>query len=282
MSTPFQPFGDGAPLCIAYGLGVDSTAVLVGLHQRGIRPDVITFADTGGEWPETYAYLPVINAWLRSVGFPEVVVVRKDCSGHGRYDTLEGNCLANETLPGLAFGGKSCSIKWKAVVQDAYRKTLPFIKAAWAKGIRARVAIGYDAGPKDSKRSAIAEDTKYTYWYPLRDWGWDREECMRQIAAAGLPVPRKSACFFCPSLKPAELTELVEKHPDLADRIIAIEAAAKPKLTAIQGLWRNGCKGTRGAEARPGSMTVFIEALRAKRALPVLQTTPQACGGCEA
>ena len=34
---------------VAYGLGVDSTAMLIGLAQRGIRPDLILFADVGGE-----------------------------------------------------------------------------------------------------------------------------------------------------------------------------------------------------------------------------------------
>lgn len=53
---------EAQPLVVAYGMGVDSTAVLVGLQQRGIRPDLILFADTGDEKPATYAYLPVINA----------------------------------------------------------------------------------------------------------------------------------------------------------------------------------------------------------------------------
>jgi len=64
------------PIVVSYGLGWDSTAVLVGLQQRGIRPDDILFADTGSEKEETYDYLFKINAWLRSVCFPEVTVVR--------------------------------------------------------------------------------------------------------------------------------------------------------------------------------------------------------------
>lgn len=50
--------------------------MLIMLAQRGIRPDLILFADTGGEKPETYAYMPVIQDYLASVGFPEVVTVR--------------------------------------------------------------------------------------------------------------------------------------------------------------------------------------------------------------
>ena len=41
-------------------------------------------------------------------------------------------------------------------------------------------------------------------------------------------------------------------------RIVIMEARAKPRLTKIEGLWRNGCKGTRGGEKKPGSMTQFI------------------------
>jgi hypothetical protein len=25
----------------------------------------------------------------------------------------------------------------------------------------------------------------YDYWYPLQDWGWDRERCELEIVAAG-------------------------------------------------------------------------------------------------
>lgn len=107
------------PLCICYGAGVDSTAMLVGLHQRGIRPDLISFADTGVEKPETYQYIPIIRQWLRDVGFPELVVVRYT-PPKADYDSLYGNCISNETLPSLAFGRKSCSLKWKKAPQDAW------------------------------------------------------------------------------------------------------------------------------------------------------------------
>lgn len=49
------------PLIVAYGLGVDSTAMLVEFVKRGIRPDLILFADTGGEKPVTHQYGSVID-----------------------------------------------------------------------------------------------------------------------------------------------------------------------------------------------------------------------------
>jgi 3'-phosphoadenosine 5'-phosphosulfate sulfotransferase (PAPS reductase)/FAD synthetase len=47
---------DRAPLAVAYGAGVDSTALLVGFVRRGVRPAYILFADTGGEKEETLAF----------------------------------------------------------------------------------------------------------------------------------------------------------------------------------------------------------------------------------
>ena len=41
---------------VSYGGGVNSTALLVGLHQHRIPVDLILFADTGAEHPHTYAY----------------------------------------------------------------------------------------------------------------------------------------------------------------------------------------------------------------------------------
>ena len=43
-----RPWPD-CPLIVAYGVGVDSTAMLIEFAFRGIRPDHILFADTGGE-----------------------------------------------------------------------------------------------------------------------------------------------------------------------------------------------------------------------------------------
>jgi 3'-phosphoadenosine 5'-phosphosulfate sulfotransferase (PAPS reductase)/FAD synthetase len=109
VTTPSTTAGypwPGCPLVVAYGLGVDSTAMLIEFAYRGIRPDLILFADTGGEKPETYAYLPVIQDYLAHVGFPAVVTVRY-VPTRAVYDTLEEQCLHTGTLPSLAYGGKS-------------------------------------------------------------------------------------------------------------------------------------------------------------------------------
>ncbi|HVX00145.1 MAG TPA: hypothetical protein VHA52_06910 [Candidatus Babeliaceae bacterium] len=221
------------PIIVAYGLGVDSTAALVEMHKRGIRPDAILFADTGDEKQETYDYLPVVNAWLQSVGFPQVTVVRYqpvNFKNWPPYATLGENCLTNGTLPSLAFGFKSCSLKWKVVPQNKWADAWPMAVDCWRSGGRVKKMIGYDASPKDKKRYAHSqglEDDKYEYWYPLIEWNMDREACKRAILATGLPVPPKSACKFCPATQPEELKQY---RKDYLRYIVIMEARAKPRL----------------------------------------------------
>lgn len=245
------------PLVVSYGVGVDSTALLVAMYRRGIRPDAILFADTGdgnAEKPETYAYLPIIGAWLAQVGFPPITTVRYQPT-RAPYSTLEGKCLANETLPSLAFGKHSCSIVFKIEPQHKYLKTWKPAIDAWAAGFKVIKAIGYDNGEQDCRRRAKADRAvakkaaaghsdarRYEYWYALQEWGIDRIQCLELIESAGLPVPMKSACWFCPASKKSEIIWLRDTHRRLFDRAVAMEKGARDGrhgLDTVKGLGRN-------------------------------------------
>jgi hypothetical protein len=252
-----------APLVVAYGVGVDSTALLVGLVRRGIRPDLILYASMP-EKHGTDAYLPVMNAYLREHGFPEVTVVSyvpKRFKHWPPYYSLEENCLTNGTLPSKAFGFGSCSMKWKAAPQHRFLKSWQPAIDCWKSGGKVRKAIGYDCSSRDKQRRATSDkcaastykdvnSAAYDYWYPLQDWGWDRERCELEIVAAGLPVPQKSSCFFCPAMKTHEVDALPKQQ---LVRIVLMEARALPRLQNVEGLWRTSTK------KRPGSMTQYIK-----------------------
>lgn len=93
---------------------------------------------------------------------------------------------------------------------------------------------GYNL-PEDvlrQKESAVGK-------YPLMEWGWSRKDCIQAIRDAGLPLPGKSSCFFCPSMKRWEIRTLYHRYPDLLRRALAIEDAAMPNLTSVRGLGRN-------------------------------------------
>ena len=226
---------------ISYGGGVDSTAMLVGLYQRGVPVDLILFADTGGELPETYAYLPVMDQWLTARGMPGITVVEyRDMNG-ARL-TLEQECLRSGTLPSIAYGYKRCSLKHKIAPQDKFCNNYPPCREVWAKGEKVVKFIGYDVGEERRRDHALVydiQDTKYRKEYPLIDWGWEREDCLAAIRDAGLPLPGKSSCFFCPAMKHREIRTLYHRHRELYDRAIAIEDNALLNLISVKGLGRS-------------------------------------------
>ena len=225
------------PLVVSYGGGVNSAAMLVGMAERGIRPDLILFADTGGERPETYAYIEGMNAWLEGKQFPGIVTVSVADNPDAVSKTLEQQCLRLGYLPSIAYGFKACSQRWKGDPMEKYVNNWPFATSAWGAGASVIRAIGYDAG--EPNRGKLHSDIRHTWWFPLREWGWARRECVEAIKRAGLDVPRKSACFFCPSSKKHEILDLKRQHPDLFDRAVAIERNATKNSTSLKGLGRD-------------------------------------------
>ena len=220
---------DNLPLVIAYGGGLNSTAMLCGFRELGISPSLILFADTGGETPGTYAHTlsmkVVAKEWWPNTPFK---VVKK--TFEGEFEGLEGECIRGKKLPALAYGRKACSQKYKIEPQTRYLK-----KWMDENGVKSvRRAIGYDA--KESHRAIHieAENLKKgrsaINWFPLIDWQWRREECAEAIervgASVGLKPPGKSACFFCPAMKRGEILRLKRNHPDLFKRALEIEANA--------------------------------------------------------
>jgi len=220
------------PIAVAYGGGVNSTAMLVEMRRRDIVPDLILFADTGGELPETYDAIKTVSAWCVSHGFPAVVTVQK--TYQGRHETLEENCRRMNMLPSIAYGFKSCSLKHKVEPQDKFCNSFAAFVEHWKSGGMVPKFIGYDAG--ESRRAKIQSDAKYSYRYPLIEWGLFREDCVGICEAEGLPVS-KSACFFCPSSKKREVLELSENHPVLFARAIEMERNAE--LITVKGLGRS-------------------------------------------
>ena len=249
------------PLGVSYGMGVDSTAMLVEMVKRGVRPDVIQFADTGAELPDDLR-LPAGDQRVSQVTqLPRGDRRAKNVEVRRPLRELPRQRDASRPWPS---GRRAASLKWKVDPMNAWMNKWAPAKACWKAGFKVIKAIGYDGGARDKQRfcqSAESEakraaagkgDKKYTYWYPLIEWGIDREACVATIEAAGLRVPIKSACFFCPARKPAEILELKVEHPQLFQLAVKLETTArdgKHGLKITKGLGRNWAWGERFADA---------------------------------
>ena len=241
--TPARDFG-ADPIVVAYGMGVDSTAMLIGLRDRRVPIDLTMFADTGSENPETMAYLSIIQKWLAAQNMPPVTVIKRH-SPRACNMSLHAECLRKRGLPSLAYGGHSCSLKWKVDPQWSFTKRhfgWNGRAQTWPHGPSITKLIGYDAGPGDARRIRNATGKwppGHCYRYPLTEWGWTRERCEEVILGEGLPLPMKSACWMCPASKKPEVDWLAQEHPELAATAIAMERLAHERgLTTTRGLGR--------------------------------------------
>lgn len=215
-------------IIVSYGGGTNSTALLIECVKRGIKVDLILFADTGGERPDTYAYIDMFSDWLEKHNFPEITKVSGSV-------TLEQDCLTRHALPSLAYGFKTCSQRFKQRPQNTYLNGYMQCKEVWADGKQVIKFIGFDAD--EPHRARDFTDEKYIVEYPLIEWDMGREECIQTIKDAGLCLPGKSSCFFCPASKISEIRALKARYPELAERAIKMEENAE--LTSVKGLGRN-------------------------------------------
>lgn len=219
------------------GMGVNTVAYIIECTKAGIIFHNILFADPGKENPLTYAYIPILNKWLSNHGQPEITIVR-NVNKDGIFVGLYQDCLNQKMLPSIAYGFKSCSQKWKKAPQDKFLNNWLPAKKVWENGGVVLKYLGYDAD-ESHRTNKIYDDKKYKYVYKLVELDMGRFECVQVIIDAGLPLPPKSSCTFCPSMKPWEIIELYESQRKEFYDAIVMERNAEPNLTTVIGLGRD-------------------------------------------
>ena len=223
---------------VSYGVGVDSLALILALRAAGIVPRLLLFANFSNEKKVTYTHLEDVQGLLDQWGWPPITEVRYRPGPAVGYADLAGNCIANFTMPSLAFGFKGCSAKWKGHAMDTFlsgiskgpnkRPPHPLFLACRASGTRLMRVIGYDASGADVDRAGRVQqvdDGRFEFCYPLQLIGWARRDCIDAIVRALGPdmVPVKSACFFCPGSKQWEVCHLAATDPDQLEIALFIE-----------------------------------------------------------
>jgi hypothetical protein len=235
MPTPSSSLYQEIPIDLLAVLcgGGRNSAMIIGMYEKGIMPDIITFADTGGEKTETYRAVERLSKWCDVHLGQTILVVNKD----SMYESLEDQCLRTHTLPSVAYGWRSCSDKWKIQPQDKLMNHFPPALEVWARGGKVTKALGYDAGER-RRGENIEESDKYVFRFFLKEWDWYLEDCIEAFVRHGLPVPPKSACFYCAASTKAEVRKLSREDPALFSRAVAIERNAE-NLQTVKGLGRH-------------------------------------------
>lgn len=204
------------PVVLSYGMGVDSTALLLRwLEQprsRDFKLDqlLMVTAHTGNEFPDTQRMVERhILPRLREFRIRYVQVARAgplqgdgltvlDDTREPRRLFIEGDfklsqeLLGNGTVPQVATGQRRCTHHFKG-----------FALTAWTDqtfGEQAiRKAIGYNADElaRVHRSEGYATDAR-AIDYPLVEWGWGRTRCEEYVRQVTGETWRKSLCTFCP------------------------------------------------------------------------------------
>ena len=207
----------GTTVVMSYGMGVDSTAILLRWLVEPASRDfdladlIVVTADTGGEFDQTITdveqivlpelrrhgvrFIQVGRSQRKTTAKGDGVAVLQDTTAprrlHRTAYTLEDEMLSAGTLPQIG-GTRMCSIHAKGDCLD------PVIAAVTA-GRRYRHVVGFESDEHSrAAKDALYNTDRRTGWYPLRDWGWDRTHCSDFIFELTSRRWFKSACGFCP------------------------------------------------------------------------------------
>ncbi|WP_328333491.1 hypothetical protein [Streptomyces sp. NBC_00455] len=254
-TVPAEPPGKRRTV-LSYGLGADSTAIILKFladpAAYGLEPDlsdlVVVHAVTGDEWSDSLSFVDRLVLPLLAARQVRTVQIarggRRDADGVLVLDDtrapqriweagpwrLSDELRAAGTVPQMASGRRTCSIRFKGWALDAW--------AAFEFGTAAfRRVIGYHAGERSraEKDTAIQEKINADAgrivcepYYPLIDAdGMDRAAVEAYVHARLGERIRKSYCAQCPfSVSCAAKDrheERLRDHPETASAVLMLE-----------------------------------------------------------
>lgn len=219
----------------SFGGGVQSTAVLVLAAQGRVFYDAFLFSNVGedSEHPATLAYVrDVATPYAAGHGI-DLQVVRKRLRSGSETTLLEYLRKASRRIPlpvhmaNGAPGRRDCTGEFKIRVI-----------ARWLREHGATPAnpatVGLGISTDEMQRARTDSGIPYERLeYPLLDLRLSRQDCQRLIAAEGLPIPPKSACWFCPFQRLADWRRLKHDHPALFADAVVLERELIDRRTML-------------------------------------------------
>ncbi|WP_411150557.1 phosphoadenosine phosphosulfate reductase [Streptomyces sp. A30] len=221
---------------ISYGGGVQSTALLVLAARKEIDFRTFLFANVGddSEHPATLAYVREIAipyAARAGIEVHELKRRRRD----GTTETLMQRLNRPDTrsipipvrMANGAPGRRNCTADFKIKVVGRWlREHGATADHPAAVGIGISLDEIHRANRRRSESHELIE-------YPLLDLGLRRDDCERIIAEAGLPVPPKSSCFFCPFRTVGAWRHQRRHEPELFALSVRLEETINGRRAAI-------------------------------------------------
>jgi len=172
--------------------------MLVLLEREGWDFETV-YVDHGCDWPETRDYvLQIAKRFPITILTPEV----EGCSNLYEY------AWKHRMIPSRRV--RWCTANFKVRVINDYVARPCYMLIGFSTDEAHRARFDYNDGIERR--------------FPLLEYELDRADCVRIIKDAGLPVPMKSGCWFCPFQRKSQWRLLRQLHPDLFCKAQALEA----------------------------------------------------------
>jgi len=204
----------------SFGGGVQSTFILYLIWRGWMQaPEFIFHADMG--LPEKY-----LDSYRKAVTDP---MIRDICERHGTkfveskkdfQRAVEKKIItpfwyANDAGKSSLSTRRSCTFDYK--VSPSHR-LIP--KRGWST---MWLGISVDELKRVRDSQKLTNGRMRDSWYPLIEMDITRKDCVRLLGEWGVPMPKKSACDFCPFSSQKRLVENLAIDPTLHKRIKYIE-----------------------------------------------------------
>lgn len=214
---------------VSFGGGTQSTAMLLMIHEGTLpRPDIVVFADTGSELPETMTHIEeVARPFIEDVlGLPFFVVTSHRGALHDAY-------MEKRAIP--MKGIRSCTTHHKILPQ---RRKVREIVGGRNGVLLAEMWLGITT---DEARRRTTSDVKWAgLKYPLLDdVPTTRDECIALNEKHGWTVV-KSGCFCCPYAGAKAYRDLRDTHPELFAICVEMERLAHERQAEEGKTLRSG------------------------------------------
>lgn len=235
------------PRVLFYGGGLDSFAMLLDAAVRDELPDVCVFADVAdpehedpGEWPGTYRHIrEVVMPLCDQLG---VAFITLDTDAYPVRDSRSLFAWLEERgqIP-VAGPDRLCTTIAKVErcerwLDDNYGDLDVETWVGFEAGEEARAASDPNAG---RKRTPAPGRARRHNRFPLMERRICRCRAETLVRRLGYPVPRKSACTFCPYATRGDWQRFARELPDHFARTVALEAnkpvTARGKKLSIMG-----------------------------------------------
>ena len=205
--------------------GKDSTAMLLLMIERGMPIDMVLYADTGMEFPEMYAHIAKLDAYLYEQRGIHITVLRHP-----------------KGFEYLMFDEPKTKPK---SIENRIRLGVPLVGNGWP-GIRVRWCTGalktklIDKEVKRLKGElgaihyiGIAADEAWRCKgekYPLVEWGITEAQALKICYDRGYDfgglyeIYNRASCWCCPFQRIGELRKLRKHHPELWAELLKLSA----------------------------------------------------------